>query len=172
MADPMKYEAIYAAQRHALGAPFPAIIDLIDTLPKGLDVLDLGAGQGRDALPIARRGHRVVAVDIAPTGLMQLAEDAAGLKVETVVADLNTYAPEGQFDVAILDRTLHMLEPVRRLSVLNRLIPHIRPNGMILIADEVKNLVHFGAFFDDLDGWIVFKDQKGFLFVQAPPERK
>lgn len=46
-----------------------------------LEVLELGAGHGRDAIYLARRGFRVTASDFSAVGLAQLREaaDAAGL---------------------------------------------------------------------------------------------
>ena len=38
---------------------------LIDRLPSGGRVLDVGAGSGRFAIPLARRGYDVVALDLA-----------------------------------------------------------------------------------------------------------
>jgi 2-polyprenyl-3-methyl-5-hydroxy-6-metoxy-1,4-benzoquinol methylase len=39
-------------------------------------VLDSGFAQGRDALSIARKGHSVLGVDTAQTGIEQMLEDA------------------------------------------------------------------------------------------------
>ena len=39
---------------------------------KHVSVLDLGCGQGRDALFIARRGHILLGVDAAQTGIKQI----------------------------------------------------------------------------------------------------
>jgi SAM-dependent methyltransferase len=52
-------------------------------------ILDVGAGTGRVALQLARHGHDVTALDLAPELLCALRERAldAGLCVATVVAD-------------------------------------------------------------------------------------
>ena len=39
---------------------------------KHASVLDLGCGQGRDALFIARKGHTLLGVDVAQTGIKQI----------------------------------------------------------------------------------------------------
>lgn len=55
--------------------------------------LDVGMGQGRNALYLASKGWQVTGVDIADEGI-RIANDAAareGLKLETVVHDIATY---------------------------------------------------------------------------------
>jgi 2-polyprenyl-3-methyl-5-hydroxy-6-metoxy-1,4-benzoquinol methylase len=104
------YELEYQRSQAACGDPFPEFVDLFEALPLPSTVLDLGAGQGRDTLVAARLGHRVVAVDISPTGIGQIlaAAQRENLSIEGVVADLTMYCPNGQFDVVVLDRVVHM----------------------------------------------------------------
>ena len=44
-------------------------------------VLDSGCGQGRDALFIARKGHSVLVVETAQTGIEQMLEEAESEKL-------------------------------------------------------------------------------------------
>ena len=60
-------------------------------------VHDSGCGQGRDALFIARKGHSVLGVDTAQTGIEQMLEEAESekLAVDGVNADITNYeAPD------------------------------------------------------------------------------
>jgi tellurite methyltransferase len=168
MANPNKYEAIYKAQQHALGGPFPEIVKLFaENVSAGSRVLDLGCGQGRDALFIARAGHSVVAVDLSSSGIAQLNAEAlqTGLPIEGIVADLVTYEPDSMFDVVVIDRTLHMLRSSERMDVLKRAIGAVGPTGFVVIADERKNLPAMRALFDD-GCWSERFAKKGFLFMQ------
>lgn len=70
------YELEYQRSEQACGDPFPEFVKLFETLPVPSTVLDLGAGQGRDTLLAARLGHKVLAVDISPTGIRQILGDA------------------------------------------------------------------------------------------------
>ena len=56
-------------------------------------VHDSGCGQGRDALFIARKGHSVLGVDTAQTGIEQLLEEAESKKlaVDGVITDITNY---------------------------------------------------------------------------------
>lgn len=68
--------------------------------------LDLGAGEGRNAVWLAQRGWQVTAVDFSAVGLAKAAQlaDAAGVTLTTVCADVGDYVPPaGGFDlVAVL----------------------------------------------------------------------
>ena len=60
-------------------------------------VIDLGYRQGRDALFIARKGHLVLGVDSAQTGIEQMLEEAESekLAVDGVITDITNYeAPD------------------------------------------------------------------------------
>ncbi len=80
-----------------------AIVALLGLLP-GERVLDVGCGPGRHALALARRGLRVVGVDISETfvDLARRAADAEGLDATFVVADAQALDPAlAGFDAAI-----------------------------------------------------------------------
>ncbi len=167
---PTDYEKLYQQQRHVLGDPTNEFVAFFDQYEKqNADVLDVGCGQGRDALFIARIGHHVVGVDISSTGIAQLLEDteSEGLNIEGVVADLREYKPEDEYDVIVVDRTLHMLDADMRLRVLERVCHSTRYGGFVLIADEKSNLPGMREFFEqDSNNWTILKDKRGFLFVQ------
>lgn len=61
------------------------------TLPAGSLVVDLGAGFGMHAIPLARGGVRVLAVDSSTELLKDLDRLANGLAVETVADDLLSF---------------------------------------------------------------------------------
>jgi tellurite methyltransferase len=147
---PTDYETIYQQQRHALGDPTPSIVAFFDAYPKpSADVLDLGCGQGRDALFIARRGHRMVGVDLSLTGIEQLLADAKAesLPIQGMVADLRDFEPSENYDVVVLDRTLHLLAASERLTVLQSVSQATRPDGFVLITDEKSNMPAIKNFF-------------------------
>lgn len=62
--------------------------ELAAFVPEGSLAVDLGAGFGMHAIPLARLGWRVIAFDSSPLLLQQLAESAQGLRIETHCADL------------------------------------------------------------------------------------
>jgi ubiquinone/menaquinone biosynthesis C-methylase UbiE len=76
-------------------------------------VIDLGAGEGDIALPLARLGHRVIAVDSAPAMVRTIEEraHAAGLAgIEVHLGDLEALPlAAGIGDVVLLSQTLHLV---------------------------------------------------------------
>ena len=163
------YDKLYGETRDALGEPTQVIVNAFDRLPvRGARILDVGCGQGRDALFLARRGHHVTAVDLSPNGIRDLnaAAVAEGLDIVGIVADVTQFTPSGLFDVVLIDRTLHMLGPNERLQVLAELTLHISEPGWLLIADEARNIPQFAAFLEaDNREWDIFHRKAGYLFA-------
>ena len=167
------YEKQYRESRDVCGPPFREFVAFFERYEETrAKVLDLGCGQGRDALFVARMGHHVLGVDISRTGISQMLEEAEreGLDVRGVVADALEYESSGDFDVVILDRVLHMLQEDReRLALLEKASTVTRSGGFVLIADTPKHQGLIRSFFQDgSDGWIKIQDKKGFIFVQKP----
>lgn len=164
------YDKLYASTPDALGPPTQIFVDFFDG-QKGanLSVLDVGCGQGRDALFIARAGHRVTGVDYAPSGIRDLtaAAESQGLPITGLVADITDYTPEQTFDVVLIDRTLHMLDEAPRLQALETLAGCVAPNGWLLIADETSNLPAFLEVLDAMSAtWRTDLHKRGTLFLQ------
>ncbi len=164
------YDRLYRDEAEALGAPTRALLDAFAAyLTAPARVLDLGCGQGRDALPLARMGHTVVGVDLSPKGIadMVAAAEAEGLAVTGHVADITAFVPEGRFDALLFDRTLHMLDAADRHAVLARLIGHLDPGGVLLIADEASNMAGFRGVLDASgQAWDRLTDRHGNLFAR------
>ncbi len=162
MAD---YEKEFQKNPAACGEPFPEFATFFRTqVDSAMDVLDLGCGQGRDALVAARVGCRVVGVDISPTGVRQMEEAAAveQLDVVGIVADVTTYVPEQSFDVVVLDRVLHQIRDAElRLNVLAVAAGAVRRGGYLLVADTPKNLPSIDSFVEDLKpAWSLASGQR------------
>ncbi|MGB0439124.1 MAG: class I SAM-dependent methyltransferase [Paracoccaceae bacterium] len=164
------YDTLYGETRNALGAPTSVFVTFFDAFDRAdVRVLDVGCGQGRDALFIARKGHRVVGVDLSPNGIADMMSVATqdGLAIEGVVADISTYTPDGLFDVVLIDRTLHMLGKAPRLAVLARLLDHVTAGGWVLIADEPAHIPDFAAVIAGHSrSWHTAYAKRGYVFVR------
>lgn len=74
--------------------PNQFLVAEVASLPPGT-VLDLGAGEGRNAVWLAQQGWRVTAVDFSDVGLAKADQLAAAARVEvtTVCADVADHTP-------------------------------------------------------------------------------
>ena len=97
--------------------------------------LDLGAGEGRNAVWLARQGWQVTAVDFSDIGLAKATQlaTAAGVEVATVCADAadHTPPPGGSDLVTIL--YLHLPSALRR-DVYRRAADGVAPGGTLLVV--------------------------------------
>jgi SAM-dependent methyltransferase len=102
----------------------------------GGPVLDVGAGTGRVSLDLAAHGAAVVALDNDASLLEELQRRAAGLPVETVVADARAFALGGRFPLVLVPmQTLQLLGgPPGRAPFLRRTLAHLQPGGLLAIA--------------------------------------
>lgn len=158
------YELEYQRNDAACGEPFEEFVEFFKALPAAVTVLDLGAGQGRDTLVAARLGHRVVAVDVSPTGIGQILAAARRerLSVEGVVCDLTEYRPSGTFDVVVLDRIVHMLKTVEnKLALLATAARATVDGGYVLVADTPSNREHIERQFGDRGAWMRVVSKNG-----------
>ena len=164
------YEVEYQKNLAACGEPFKEFVEFFNSYPQqNAAVLDLGSGQGRDALMIAKMGHRVHGVDLSPTGVAQMLQQAkaAGLLVTGEAANIINFKPKRTFDIVILDRVLHMLSADDdKLAVLQTAVGALKPGGHVLVADTTKNLPMIERFFAGLKSWESVYSKKGFRFFK------
>jgi 2-polyprenyl-3-methyl-5-hydroxy-6-metoxy-1,4-benzoquinol methylase len=94
------------------------VVQEVGGLPPGR-ALDLGAGEGRNAIWLAERGWRVTAVDFSAVALEKARRLAAarGVDVEWVEADLRSYAAQPQAFDLVLVLYMHPPPPQRRALV-------------------------------------------------------
>jgi len=104
--------------------------------------LDVGAGEGRNAVWLASRGWQVTAVDFSAVGLdkgRRLAEDQ-GVAVEWVCADVRGYQPEPASFQLVLVAYLQ-LRDTELDGVLRRAVTALAPGGVLLVVGhDVTNL--------------------------------
>lgn len=120
------------------GNPYPELVNYFESYePKG-KLLDLGCGQGRDTIALARMGYAVIGVDISEVGISQMMNVAKkeGLNIRGIVADIYNYYIDETIDVVLLDSMLHFYKPDKQneTDFLNRVINELRLDGLLCIV--------------------------------------
>lgn len=99
--------------------------------------LDLGCGEGGDAVWLAEQGWTVTAVDVAPTALERAAAHAAELGVADRITfeqvDLGHAFPQGSFDL-VSAQFLHSPVHLERGEILRRAAQAVAPGGALLVV--------------------------------------
>src|SRR6266566_6396534 len=112
-------------------------IFLNETHPPVGEALDLGCGEGRNSLLLARYGYHVHAVDSSSQGIQKLEKYAHSQGLDTIngeVADVRTVQPTANFYDAIVAVTIldHITEEEGK-KVAESIIDALRPGGFVFI---------------------------------------
>jgi 2-polyprenyl-3-methyl-5-hydroxy-6-metoxy-1,4-benzoquinol methylase len=125
--------------------PDPTLLAEVGALAPG-HAIDLGAGDGRNAVWLARRGWAVTAVDFSQVALGRgrALAAAAGVLVEWELADLLEWSPGArQFDLVTLF-FIH-LPPDERREVYARAAAAVAPGGTLLIVGHDRTNIADGV---------------------------
>jgi tellurite methyltransferase len=118
-------------------SPMPILEKAVEIIPSG-KALDLGVGNGRNALYLLEKGFKVTGVDMSKEGIKLLREkfpDESKLKL--IVKDVTKFETEEKFDLICAIGLLHFLE----LENINKLIKKIKgltnPGGVNVIGAKM-----------------------------------
>jgi tellurite methyltransferase len=110
--------------------------------------LDLGCGLGNLSIEAARRGASVVAVDASAAAIERISEVAARerLKIDPVLADLEGYSIEGEFDTVIAIGIAMFLRRERALALLEQIKKSVAPGGRAIVNVLTEGTTYLGMF--------------------------
>lgn len=120
------------------GNPNQRLVEQVTALPPG-DALDVGCGEGADAIWLAERGWRVTAVDVSTVALARAARHArlAGPTVAHRISwqpvDALTWTPVADSFDLVSAQFIH-LPPPDLAALLDRLGAAVRPGGTLLVV--------------------------------------
>jgi 2-polyprenyl-3-methyl-5-hydroxy-6-metoxy-1,4-benzoquinol methylase len=119
--------------RHAAKLPNQFLAEAVEELAPGT-ALDVGMGQGRNAIYLARKGWTVTGFDVAEVGLKKAQDQAAaiGVVIEAV------HAADEEFDFG-QDRwdLIAIIHAIEKRSV-QRVRRALKPGGVVLIEASHK----------------------------------
>ncbi len=121
------------------GKPNAVLVEQVAGLKPGR-ALDLGCGEGADAIWLAQQGWTVTAVDISSVALDRAQQHAAdagvGDRVEWQRHELSTSFPDGEFDL-VSAQFLHSKTELDRDAILRRAAAAVARGGVLLIEGHM-----------------------------------
>ena len=102
-------------------------------------LIDLGCGEGRDSIFFARRGYRVLGVDISSVGVRKAENRASrlGVDVRFQVGDIRTYRLNHRMDVVFSSGTLNNIPRRIRAARFEHFKASTKPGGINAMNADV-----------------------------------
>ena len=108
--------------------------------PHGKKLLDLGCGEGRNAVYFAEKGFRVTALDLSEEGLKKARRYAEekGVEIKTIHADLNDYSLKEKYDVIFSTGSLQYIPKESRKDRFEEYKEYTVEGGLNVMSVFVK----------------------------------
>ena len=178
------WEDVYSdPNASAFGGPSQEIREIASLLQPGSKVLDLGSGEGRNALFLAECGFDVTAVDISEAGIRKL-QDAASKKnldVRTEISDMRHFEFPNPFDLILSHGCLHLIERESWKRLIYQFKVNTNPRGINVVVvftnrlpppDDLKDLCVGlfleGEIFSIYSDWEIELEQSYILEDEHP----
>jgi tellurite methyltransferase len=165
-----KYDKYYEEEHH-FGEPCPELIEFFTENPSRGKILDLGCGQGRDALALAHLRYEVTGVDISEVGIDQMMRDAIQFKlnVKGIISDIYEFPIDSSFDFILLDSLLHFYkrEREKEVALVQRIMNEMRIGAVLCILVNKSKTTEpvLESIVDDVrESWNLLQDK----YVQFP----
>lgn len=129
------YDTRYNTEEYYWGLiPNRICFDLMRLLPpvKPYRVLDIGCGEGKDAVFFAKCGYVVTAFDVSEQGIEKAKKLAEYNKVHVRLfkADIFDYHPDGEYDIIFSSGVFHFIPPAHRRELCDSLKAHTAAGGI------------------------------------------
>ncbi len=162
------YRDLTAPVTFSGGKPSAEVVEAAKRLLPGARCIDIGCGDGRNALHLASLGYRVTATDISPVGIAKVRQFAAerGLAINASVQDLRYATFDTEYDLIVSMGCLHWVEREYWEPLLRRIQVRTCAGGYNAIGiftdalpgpedqrDFYIGLFRAGELFDYYTGW-------------------
>jgi 2-polyprenyl-6-hydroxyphenyl methylase/3-demethylubiquinone-9 3-methyltransferase len=102
-----------------------------ERMPSRRDALIFAEGLLQQRLQ-SQNYSRFVGTDISDLAIQKAAADAGDDKSTYLVADMDTYKPEGRFDLIIFNEVIYYSK--HPLKTLQRLATYLKPDGLLIVT--------------------------------------
>lgn len=132
-----QYEKFYESDEYYWGLePASFLDDLLAVSgkdPSALSVLDIGCGEGKDAVYLAQKGCQVTAFDITASGIRKtnLLAEKCGVAINAFEADINTFDIPLQFDIIYSTGTIQYLSEENKQSFFDKINRLTKEGGIV-----------------------------------------
>ena len=130
------YDKHYQEPRY-FGDPYPDLMSFFSDYELKGNILDLGCGQGRDSIALARMGYSVTGVDASKVGISYLLTIAEieNLKLRGIVGDMYSYDIDETVDIVLLDSILHFYkrDKKKETEFLLRIMRDLKVGGLLCV---------------------------------------
>ncbi len=114
--------------------PSNLVLAVLELAPpeRSLRVIDIGCGEGRNAVFFARNGYRVTAFDLSSVGVEKTlrAAEEAGARLEAFQADLNSFRLSQGYDIIFSVGALHYVPEAMRSKLFENYRQHTAAGGL------------------------------------------
>ena len=111
-----------------------ALLNILHKMPYGRTALDLGAGEGADAIRLAKLGFSVIAIELSSIGAEKIRRfsQEEKLNISVIEQDITLFNFKKNFDVILCHGVLHYIED--KVTLLNNIKNHTSLNGINSIS--------------------------------------
>ncbi|WP_439483430.1 class I SAM-dependent methyltransferase [Cyclobacterium plantarum] len=131
------YDKYYQTE-NLFGEPYPELIAFFAEYPKKGKLLDLGCGQGRDALSLARLGYAVTGIDSSKVGIDQMNQigNAENLNLVGKVGDIYAFDHFDRFDIILLDSMFHFAkkDKEKEMGFIRKIVSQMKTGGLLVVC--------------------------------------
>ncbi|MCZ2149189.1 MAG: class I SAM-dependent methyltransferase [Bryobacterales bacterium] len=148
------FDRVYRQAADRFVKPDASLVEMIRLLRPG-NALDIGMGQGRNAIFLAQQGWDVTGIDLSELGVIEARERARrlGARIDARVQDVFRFdLGEKQWDLICL---MYFIIPASQPGLYQRIATAVRPGGRVIV--EGTGIPPLQTLLAEVDKWLQTK---------------